>query len=313
MTNANIFYYIADPTWTTISSNAHGNVFGFGVRCVKDEDGPPPTYRVTYHENGGTGTAPTDNNTYTRGSNASVMVNSGSLINGSSSFAGWNTSADGSGTTYACGDAVLISTEDVNLYAIYSATEVMDNDGNLYQSVVIGGVRWLAQNLKTTRYSDGGAITNITDSAGWFTSSTAAYCWYDNNIMNKRYGALYNGYAVNTGKLPPAGWRVATEEDWGDLRTALQPDEACKLKETGTTHWTNNQCATNSSGFTAFGNGVRGNSDFDGLKEQASWWTSTEYFSGANIFYYIADPTWTNISSNAHGNVFGFGVRCVKE
>jgi len=51
--------------------------------------------------------------------------------------------------------------------------------------------------LKTTHYNDGTAITLITDSASWKSTSedskSECYCWYNNDsITYKSYGILYN-------------------------------------------------------------------------------------------------------------------------
>ena len=86
---------------------------------------------------------------------------------------------------------------------------ITDKDGNVYTSVTIGTQVWMVENLKTTKYNDGTPIPNVTDNTEWSNLTTPAYCWYDNDITKKNpYGALYNGYAVRTGKLCPTGWHV---------------------------------------------------------------------------------------------------------
>jgi uncharacterized protein (TIGR02145 family) len=71
----------------------------------------------------------------------------------------------------------------------------------------------MVENLKTTKYNDGTDIPNVTDSVTWSTLTTPAYCWYKNNATANKdtYGALYNWYAVNTGKLCPGSWHVPTD------------------------------------------------------------------------------------------------------
>ncbi|MFZ4572381.1 MAG: fibrobacter succinogenes major paralogous domain-containing protein [Bacteroidales bacterium] len=91
-----------------------------------------------------------------------------------------------------------------------------DVDGNLYHSVTIGTQVWMDENLKTTKYNDGSSIPLVTDSIAWINMTTPGYCWYHNNAAayKNTYGALYNWYAVNTGKLAPTGWHVPTDAEW---------------------------------------------------------------------------------------------------
>jgi hypothetical protein len=70
------------------------------------------TYNVTYFGNTNTGgSAPTDGSSpYLAGSQVTILGNSGSLTkSGVAVFAGWNTSADGSGTNYVGGNTFNIT------------------------------------------------------------------------------------------------------------------------------------------------------------------------------------------------------------
>jgi len=96
---------------------------------------------------------------------------------------------------------------------------VKDVDGNEYRTVIIGSQTWMIENLRTTRYADSTAIPMVSDSASWRNLLTPGYCWYNNDSTTNKneFGALYNWYTVDTGKLPPRGWHVPTEEDWTTL------------------------------------------------------------------------------------------------
>ena len=87
---------------------------------------------------------------------------------------------------------------------------ITDKDGNVYRTIQIGTQVWMAENLKTTKYNDGNSIPNVTDNTTWRNLATPAYCYYNNDgVTNKSiYGALYNWFTVNTGKLCPTGWHV---------------------------------------------------------------------------------------------------------
>jgi len=65
-------------------------------------------------------------------------------------------------------------------------TTVTDNDGNVYDVVLIGSQRWTVQNWKCTTLSRSPftALTKVTDSAAWAALTTEGYCAYDNDDNN---------------------------------------------------------------------------------------------------------------------------------
>ena len=81
----------------------------------------------------------------------------------------------------------------------------------------------MAENLKTTRFNDGGAIPLVTEDDKWNRQETPGYCWYNNSEADFKniYGGYYNWYAVNTGKLCPSGWHVPTDDDWNEFKSFL--------------------------------------------------------------------------------------------
>ncbi len=76
------------------------------------------TYSVTYNGNSNTGgSVPTDATAYHTGDTATVLGNTGTLVRTGYTFSGWNTAANGSGTSYTGGDTFAIGTSNVTLYA----------------------------------------------------------------------------------------------------------------------------------------------------------------------------------------------------
>jgi len=112
-----------------------------------------------------------------------------------------------------------------------------DSDGNTYSMVVIGTQCWMAENLETTKYRNGGAIDYPgADNTTWQNNTGGAYAWYDNDISWKEsYGALYNWHAVmNNQGICPDDWHVPSRDEWTVLMDYLggQYVAGGKLKST---------------------------------------------------------------------------------
>ncbi|MFN8240261.1 MAG: FISUMP domain-containing protein [Bacteroidales bacterium] len=109
-----------------------------------------------------------------------------------------------------------------------SGLVAVDVDGNVYKTVTIGQQTWFSENLRTTKLNDGQAIPLVTANTAWNNLSTPGYCWYNNNQAQYavNYGALYNWYAVGTNKLCPAGWHVASDNDFKILEKSLGMSES---------------------------------------------------------------------------------------
>jgi len=112
-------------------------------------------YTVTYSGNGSTGgTAPTDPNSYPQGATVTVLGNTGSLVNTGSTFAGWNTAANGSGTSYAVGATFSMGTANVMLYAQWNMITY-----TLSLAHVIGTGSPVADRDTTVNYGDTVQVT----------------------------------------------------------------------------------------------------------------------------------------------------------
>ena len=214
--------------------------------------------------------------------------------------------------------------DSIIFYPTAGPNTVTDVDGNVYTIVVIGTQSWLGQNLKTTRFNDGQAISLVTNNNTWDTLTNPAYCWYDNNQAYKEpYGALYNWYAVdpasNGGKnICPEGWHVPSDEEWTALTNSLGGANVAGglLKESGTAHWNPpNTGATNETGFTALPGGYRGTAgSFVEMGVDGRWHSSTGHPTFMGSAYY------RNMTSNSAqvyrhylGKKMGFSVRCLKD
>lgn len=205
-----------------------------------------------------------------------------------------------------------------------TSTVVTDADGNIYNTVTIGTQTWMVENLKTTKYNDGTSIPMITNFTSWSTLTTPAYCWYANDASNKKYGALYNGYVISTGKLAPEGWHIATDAEWTTLDNYISVNSGKSVTVgkalSATTDWAtstnpgaigNNLSINNYSGFTALPSGIRDNTGvFSMIGTDCYFWTSTgtTYLGYRSLNYQKYTLGKNNVVRN-----FGYSVRCIKD
>ncbi len=206
---------------------------------------------------------------------------------------------------------------------------VTDIDGNVYRTVAIGKYLWMAENLKTTSYSNGTKIPGIDDSLVWTGLTTGAYCWYQHDEGNANiFGALYNWYAVNTGRLCPDGWRVPTDEEWKNLegnadtrfgqgdptwdRQGMRGHNAgIRLK--ATSGWSYGGSGTDNIGFSALPGGERcSKGRFFIAGRSGFWWSSTMYSESMawyrNMIYGLED-----VMRNTHPKWMVFSVLCIRD
>ncbi len=127
---------------------------------------------VTYNANlaGTTGSVP-GTVAYATGATVTVVGNTGTLAKSGFTFAGWNTAADGSGTTYQAGNTFTMPGAAVTLYARWTAlptvTSVSANTGDIAggNTVTITGTNFTGVTAVTI---NGVAVTSFT----FLTSTT---------------------------------------------------------------------------------------------------------------------------------------------
>ena len=196
--------------------------------------------------------------------------------------------------------------------------QMMDLDGNRYNTVEIGGICWMVENL---RYLP--SVFRATEDS---TAEPRYYVYgYDgNNVDEARahpnfqtYGVLYNHRAAMT--ACPPGTRLPTDEEFHILeRTfatgACDParvGDACH--PAGAALKVSTFGGNNSSGFSALSAGVRWagtNGSFFGLGLGAAFWSSSE--SGSNAWYRGLAPEDSMVERFLPNKGFGFSVRCVR-
>jgi uncharacterized protein (TIGR02145 family) len=219
------------------------------------------------------------------------------------------------GTDY--GNEYSLTTKSINV----PGSNITDLDGNVYNTISNCGQTWMKSNLNVTRYRNGDIIPQITNVSQWGSTTTGAWCYYNNDPANEAiYGKLYNSYAVKDPRgLAPIGYHIPSELEWTSLIDCLGMGSVAgaKLKSSGTTYWSSPNTANNSSGFTALPGGTRRvitNHTFTYIGEYAFFWTNTSWNSTSGSSYSQLGPTNTANTLGASNNMRdGYYVRCVKD
>ncbi len=189
------------------------------------------------------------------------------------------------------------------------------------QTVKIGAVNWADKNLAVSQFRNGDNIPEVKTDEEWAKfgdQKKPAWCYYQNDSANgTKYGKLYNWYAVNDKRgLAPAGWHIATDDEWQLLIDGLGGDETAGIKIKSTTGWNNNGNGNNSAGFNGLAAGARNyDGNFAEIGNAAFWWTfwvtkARQPFSPTYRFTTCNDNAVGRDSDN-QGN--GYAVRCIKE
>jgi uncharacterized protein (TIGR02145 family) len=217
------------------------------------------------------------------------------------------TAIDTCGHSVTCEQAVIIYQQP--------CPNAVDKENNSYPAVRIGCTCWMAENLKSTKYSDGRDIENV---------MTYVNSDYPNEAENASiYGHLYDWYAAvdtainsiasvahkdSLGKrvqgVCPAGWYLPNEKDLADLYSYDTKD----LRSTDL--WIEGN-GTNATGFHAVPSGFFNCSTgrYEELKGECIYWSCHSVYdkvTGA-IISYVCD----RLMSNSMEMCNGLSVRCL--
>ena len=194
---------------------------------------------------------------------------------------------------------------------------VIDMDGNVYPTIIIGSQEWMAENLRVTHYRNGDAIAHFTSNIAWHLPGGGAYCWYNNNESSFKLlsGALYNYYAVTDSRnICPNGWHVPTDAEFTTLSAYLGGDAVAGGKMKSDIKWTfPNTGATNANSFSAQSGGYRNNAGTFLLNGgYGYYWSTTPATSGnaKHLGLYYNDPALFRFDGD---QLNGLSVRCLRD
>jgi uncharacterized protein (TIGR02145 family) len=228
---------------------------------------------------------------------------------------GGNNTEDGEDNDYENNDAVGSSTMVVN--------GDQGSSGNPYESVVIGGTRWMKTNL------------NIATDGSW--------CYDDKPANCKKYGRLYTWNEAKN--VCPSGWRLPDTADWRRLVVAAGggrlEDASQGMKRQAVAGRTlqsrgGRGNGTDDLGFSALPGGGRTSDDwynkmenlrssigygespplFHGIGDEGHWWTANRTSNAADntAFYRSMGYNYGNYVYEDSGDKgSGYSVRCVQD
>jgi uncharacterized protein (TIGR02145 family) len=223
----------------------------------------------------------------------------------------------------------LISTGSSNLAKtekLLSITQkILSEIKPQYESVRIGNQEWMTRNLDVDRFRNGDLIPHVESEEEWEKAGRngqPAWCYYDNDPENgKKYGKLYNWYAVNDPRgLAPEGWYVPSDDEWTILEEFLGKDIAGhKLKSVeGWAEWEDedrefqNGNGDNSSGFNGLPGGYRYSEGFCVIRVVAFFWSATEYDYNYAWYRSLYNKDGT-VSRSDNTKSYGASVRCLRD
>lgn len=203
-----------------------------------------------------------------------------------------------------------------------------DADENIYPIIQIGVQWWMAENLKTTHYSDGTKIPLIDNTNSWFRlmMNDEGMCYYDDSFAySDIYGALYTGASAI--KACPEGWHLSSDNEWKQMEIYLGMSQKEADANNLRGSYEGSKLAGNSklwgqgdlerdinfgiTGFSILPGGFRdGEGNFCSTSAHASFWTAIGDDASEYRYFYFGTAgiyrRW-NFSDN------GRSIRCVKD
>ena len=319
----------------SLNTNSSPKSFGFSVRCIRSNLG---TLTINFDGNGSTGGS-TASQQIIAGNTASLNANG--FTRTGYVFTGWNTAANGSGTSYADGADYTVApatgNATITLYAQWkelvnllddvtymqdltaaqcsgssdgvTATLIDRRDNNSYTIAKISDTCWMTQNL---RLSGGRTLTsadsNVTQDWNFPTTqldgnSDFSYTEPQTTISsNTSYGGYYNYCAASAGTV----CNNTTAQD------ATQ--DICPKGWRLPTY--NEQSGITGIGYvSAFSPVLSGSYQYGTLYNAGfygRWWSATADSNSSGFQYHLEGNRGSLTLISGLPNYFGLSVRCIR-
>lgn len=226
---------------------------------------------------------------------------------------------------------IKTSTEATTFQTVTFVTDILtdkrgNSDTKTYPIVKVGVQYWIGKNLSAYSLNDGTAIPmyKATQTSIWNACTTPAYHIYSDDVNDEYqiisvHGVMYNGFAAESDKIAPVGYRVTTMDDWTKLKTYVGASGGGKVRSTDVEAW-DGATATNKTGLSITGGGYFSSAtDDDKMGTQVYLWTTDK---GTDIFgrpdedvlkcVILGKTSAIQLTGN-HNRTFGHYIRCIRE
>lgn len=177
------------------------------------------------------------------------------------------------------GRKVVIPLNDIDSITYESVTIT---DSGYCRDVLIGKQIWMSCNLDVDVFRNGDTIFQAKTSEDWnLATEQKKPCWayYQFNTDTKSMGKYYNWYAINDERgLAPIGYRIPEISDWQEMYRYLGEGITAASMLKGNSSWVKGNDrggGSNTTGFSAAGNGRTIYGRWDNAGDSGYWWTKS--------------------------------------
>lgn len=225
--------------FTCKGTNRNSRLYVNYISVTYETGGSTPTYTVTYDANGSTGGTVPATAGYDKGATVTVAGNTGGLVKTGFDFAGWNTAANGSGTTYQGGNTFTINA-NTTLYAHWTAqsnklstptnlktTDITSNSAKLSWDAVPHATKYIV----TCAETNSPAITVDVTSTTYVLSglpSEATYLWTVKAVGDGTYEDSEESSTADFTTLPTP-YTIKWSTPTGTSTTEVTPGDKVQL------------------------------------------------------------------------------------
>jgi len=211
---------------------------------------------------------------------------------------------------------------------------VSDDDGEYYETVVIGSQTWMARNLSYNAsgskcYGEGGKASDSytgSDPTTMTSSDVELYCtaygrlysWATAMALSSTCNSTSCSSQIGTKRkgICPTGWHIPSKDEWYTLMDAVGGDAVAGRYLRADYGWVSGD-GENNYGFAAlpggYGYSEGSSSFFLNAAFDGSWWTATEINSSDAYFLGTGFDSDESFGGGENAKSFWYSVRCVKD